>query len=344
LTIPRAFGKARSMTVQEIVLDLLAYANIYGFSLGGADNGEDESEIVRAVGAVNQSIQIIYRDGPESLKYGSRSAYINPTTNITLTTTQGQKTATMVGQFAEWMRGCSALIGGEQMLNRIVDITYNGNDAPAPTSTFTFLRALTGASGTPQATIYGDCFLMDADVAAVLEPVTLARTWRLRPAQSKVDFLSTYYWSCPISGRRCCYYPFYTLWEKVTGVPQEFRVEALQDSARTGTSIYLSINPMPLAPANLTFEVYRKPILITRADLDEQGGDDPEAEVKALDPDMVESYLLPIARWKYVAAHPNVQNREVRGSLKTVYDEAYMRLKNGASLNPQQTLTRARYI
>ena len=87
-----------------------------------------------------------------------------------------------------------------------------------------------------------------------------------------------------------------------------------------------------------------QPVLITRDDLDEEGGDDPEIDVKAVPPDMVESYLLPFARWKYVAAHPNVQNREVRGSLKTEYDEAYMRLKNASSLNPQQAVTRARYI
>jgi hypothetical protein len=94
---------------------------------------------------------------------------------------------------------------------------------------------------------------------------------------------------------------------------------------------------MPIVKGNFTFDVYRKPVLVSRADLDEQGGNDPAKEVQALEPDLIESYLLPFARWKYVAAHPNVQNREVRGSLKTEYDETFMRLKNGMSVTPQQT-------
>lgn len=329
------------MTVQEVVLDFLAYANIFGFTLGGADEGEDEAEIVRAVAAVNQSIQIIYRDGPLSLKYAERSSYVNPPAQLILATTQGAKLSTFPGNFSAWMRGCSIMIEGDVMLNRIEDITH---DASGDVTTFTLLRAYTGASGAHTATVYGDSFLLDADVAAVLEPVTLAPNNRLRPAQSKTDFMASYYWSCPISGRWCGYVPWYTTWSKVTGTPQEFRVEQKADSGRVGGSLYLSLNPMPTVAGTVNYDVYRTPILITRDDLEEEGGNDPEAVIEALTPDMIESYLLPIGRWKFVAAHPNVQNKETRSALKNEYDEAYMRLKSGSSLNPQQTTTRARYI
>lgn len=329
------------MTVQEVVLEVLRLANIYGFTLEGANGGEDEGEIVGAVGVVNQSIQLIYRDGPLALKYAERSSYINVPTTITLNLTQGQKTATKTGNFAAWMRGCSLLIDGDTMLNRIADASYVTS---GDTTTFTLLRAYTGATGIHNATVYADSFLLDVDVAAVLEPVTIAPNNRLRPAQSKADFMASHYWSCPISGRSCCFVPFYTTWSKVVGVPQEFRVEQQYDSARVGGSMYLSLNPMPTVAGTVNYDVYRTPVLISRDDLDEEGGDDPEIDVKAIPPDMVESYLLPFARWKYVASHPNIQNRELRGSLKTEYDEAYMRLKNASSLNPQQAVTRARYI
>ena len=225
------------MTVQEVVLDLLRYANIYGFELGGANNGEDEGEIVGAVGAVNQSIQLLYRDGPQALKYAERSSYVNVPTPIALNLTQGQKTATKTGNFLAWMRGCSLLIDGDTMLNRIADASYVAIGDPI--STFTLLRAYTGATGIHNATVYADSFLMDVDVAAVLEPVTIAPNNRLRPAQTKADFMASHYWSCPISGRSCCYVPFYTTWSKVVGVPQEFRVEQQDDSARVGGSMYL---------------------------------------------------------------------------------------------------------
>jgi hypothetical protein len=326
------------MTVQEVVLDSLAYANVFGFELGGAD--EDEGEVVKAIAGVNQAIEIIYRDGPLSLKYDARSAYLNAPTAITLTFTQGAKTATMTGNFVPWMRGCSIMVDGDGVLNRIVDIVF-----AAGTSTFTFLRAYTGVTGSHAGTVYADCVLLDSDVVNVIEPVTLAPNCRLRPAQSKADFTATRYWSGWVGPNGQGYVPFFTTWEKIVGTPQEYRVEQRMDTANVGGSLYLGLNPMPTVAGNVNFDVYRKPVLIDRdADLDEDGGDDPAVPIKALPADMIESYLLPIARWKYVAAHPNVQNREVRGSLKSEYDEAILRLRTGESLNPQINMTRARYL
>src|SRR4029077_14316084 len=227
------------MTVQEIVLDLLSYANIYGFvggiEVGGTDDGEDEGEVVKGVAAVNQSLQLIYRDGPESLKFGSRSSFINLPTTITLAMTQGLNTATMTGNFASWMRGCSVMIDGDAILNRIKDIVY----ASGPNqSTFTLLRSYTGATGSHAGTVYADSLLLDADVAAVLEPVTLAPNTRLRPAQTKSDFMGTYFWIAAVTGRRIDYWPlftpWYTTWEKRVGTPQEYRIEQMSDTARTG--------------------------------------------------------------------------------------------------------------
>jgi hypothetical protein len=332
------------MTVQEVVLDLLAYANIYGFEQGGIDKGEDEGEVIRGIAAVNQSLELIYRDGPESLKYDSRASFINLPTPITLNLTYGLKTATKTGNFAAWMRGCSVMIDGDAILNRIKDISYA---ATGDLSTFTLLRAYTGATAAHIGTVYADSLLMDDDVVAVIEPVTLAPNTRLHPAQTKGQFMGSQYWRI-IGGSRnawCYILPWYTTWEKITGVPQQYRVEQMSDTAFVGGgSLYLGLNPMPTQVGNVNYDVYRKPVQITRAMLDEQGGNDPMASFGAMPSDMIESFLLPIARWRYVAAHPNVQNRELRASLKSEYDEATMRLRNGASLTPQLNTVRARYL
>lgn len=327
------------MTVQEVVLDLLSYANVYGFDLGGVD--EDETEIVRAVAAVNHALQDIYRDGPQSLKYDSRSSFIHAPTSISLAFTQGGKTATMNADFSAWMRGCSILVDGDSVLNRIIDITETSG-----TSTFTLQRAYLGTTGTHAGLVYGDAFLMDADVVAVIEPVWLSPdNVRLRPAQTKTDFMHSNYswWTCPRSGRYCCYIPFYTTWEKVTGVPTTYRVEQRSDSAITGGgSIYLGLNPMPTVVGNVSYDVYRKPVLISRDDLAEDGGDDPEVAIAAIPDDMVESVLLPIARWKYVASHPEAKIGEKNATLKTANDDAVNSLKSEGS--PQINASRARYL
>lgn len=325
------------MTVQEVVLDLLSYANVYGFELGGVP--EDETEIVRAVAGVNHALQDIYRDGPSSLKYDSRSSFVNAPTTITLACTLGGKTATKAGSFAEWMRGCSVMIEGDSILNRIVDITTVGGN-----SVFSLQRAYLGATGSHSGLVYGDCFLMDSDVVAVIEPVCLSPdNIRLWPAQTKADFMRTRYWSCPVSGRYCCYIPFYTTWEKVTGVPTTYRVEQRSDSAIVGGgSIYLGLNAMPTVVGNVSYDVYRKPALISRDDLAESGGDDPDVAIAAIPEDMVESILLPIARFKYTAAHPEAKVGEKNTTLKVAYDEAVASLKGEGS--PQINANRARYI
>src|SRR5215471_2011892 len=327
------------MTVQEVVLECLAYAGVYGFTLGGVD--EDEAEIVRAVAAVNNAIQTIYNDGPISLKYDSRSSYFNPPTNLTLALTQGGKTAVLTGNFPAWMRGCSVNIAGDAILNRITDITF---DSGSNSSTFKLLRAYTGLAGNQQCTVYGDCALLDSDVAQVFEPVTLAPNTRLIPAQSKERFMRMNYWYCPVTGRRCNFIPFYTVWEKVQGVPQNYRVERRLDSAALGGSLYLSLNPMPTWGCNVSYDVYRKPDLISRDMLDEEGGDDPEVEFSMLPPEMIESYLLPIARWKFVCSHPEVKITEARPTLEPDYQEAMARLKQGMSIEPQINRVRVTYI
>lgn len=339
------------MTVQEVVLDLLAYAGVYGFKLeGSADNtAEDEGELVRAIAAVNQTIQLLYRYGPQSFKYASRSSYINPVATITVTTTSGAKTASLgASNFPEWMRGCSIMIDGDTVLNRIND--YSSDDNVHLTNTANLLRAYLGTSGSHTATVYADTYLVDSDVAAILEPVSLAPNTRLWPAQTKGQFLSGSYnwpvrwWKGALDGRHCCYVPWYTTWEKTIGAPQTFRVEEKIDGARTGGSIYLSVNPMPTAAGNITYDVALRPTQITRNDLKEDGSDDPNVAFECISPDLLELYLLPIARWKYVAAHPALKNREGRQPLKAEYDEAYLNLRHGSTLSPSVKTTKAKYI
>jgi hypothetical protein len=131
----------------------------------------------------------------------------------------------------------------------------------------------------------------------------------------------------------------------VVGIPHDYRVEQRKDTANLGGSLYLSVNPMPTVAGNINYDVHLRPMPINRdLDLNEEGGDDPLAQIESLQPDMIESYLIPIARWKYVAAHPNIQNRETRAALKNEYDEAMLRLRNGASLDPQINAVRAVYI
>lgn len=340
------------MTVQEVVLDLLGYAGVYGFKLeGSADNSaEDETELVRAIAAVNQAIQLLYRYGPQSFKYSTRSSYINAPTQVTWTFTQGAKTATFVGTVPEWMRGCSIQVDGDTVLNRIVDKTVDPNAVPAPTTTVTLLRAYLGTTGSHTGTVYGDAYLVDSDVAAVLEPVSLAPNTRLWPAQTKGQFLSGNYswpvrwWKGALDGRHCCYVPWYTTWEKTIGTPQTFRVEEKLDSAQTGGSIYLAVNPMPTAIGNITYDVALRPTQITREDLAEDGADDPNVAFACISPDLLELYLLTIARWKYIAAHPALKNREGRQTLKSEYDEAYLNIRHGSTLSPQVKTTKAKYI
>jgi hypothetical protein len=334
------------VTIQEIALDLLQYAGVYGFTLppnSDALPAEDETEVVRAITAMNAAMEILFRDGPVAIKYASRSVYLNPPTQITLNLTQGSPTATTTG-FVAWMRGCSLQIAGDSMINRFQDAVYQSSIG---SWAITLLRAYTGSSGGQLATVYADSALLDADVSAVQEPVEIPPDIRLRPSTSKSDFLTSLFFTHRYWPPRYMtqYVSFFTLWEKTFGVPQTYRVEQQLDSARVGGSLYISLNPIPTGAAmNLTFDVMRKPVIIDRSGLAEDGGNDPGLQLTQIPAEMVESYYMPIARWYYVSTHPSLKNRETRGTLKAHYDEALLRLRSGQALTPQVNPVHVRYL
>jgi hypothetical protein len=145
------------MTGQEVILDLLRYIGVTGFTAVANDQrlnrpGLDNDDIRRALAALNSALQTVQKYGPQALKDDERAAFFNNPANVAITAlvANGQS-ATLSAPPPAWMLGCSILIAGDSDINRIMDIT--GSD-------LSLLRGYRGPGGVVSATVYADCALL----------------------------------------------------------------------------------------------------------------------------------------------------------------------------------------
>lgn len=327
-----------SWTHQKAVLNLLSYVGIYGFTEAQNVNeveGEDDTDIDWAIGALNAGLQEFYRKGPKAIKHGNRSTYLNPPTDITLTIAAG--VVTTASQAPAWMIGCSVRIEGDETLNRITAISATG---------LTLFATYLGPDGAHTATVYADAIKLSSTVAAILDPVQVYGSHRLRPADGRSDFEhlggnGSYRYIDDVLGYGAgVNFPAFALSRKQTGAPQVYLVEQAMGSLG---SLYLNLNPMPTKADNLVYDVYLRPEKVERdVSIDEEGGDDPEIEFSSVPDDMIDSILLPIARW-FFFQHPNLKNTEMRRAIDTGRQEALLSLSNN-TFNPKVAPVRVRYL
>jgi hypothetical protein len=316
------------MTGQEVVLDLLRYIGVTGFTAVANDQalnrpGLDDDDTRRALGAVNSALQTIQKHGPQSLKFGERAAFFrDPTTVAILVIVTNGQSATLSTLAPSWIIGCSILIDGDADLNRISDISG---------SQISLLRGYRGPGGVVGAVVYADCALLGPDVGSVLEPVYgsqsvngIANNQRLRPAADLNEF---------------------TRWQRQEGIASRqigIASRYLVERRRSG-ELFLRVTPMPGASFNATFQAKLRPERVDEGILDTTGVADPGYEFTSVNEDDVESVLLPIARWRFFT-HPALKNAESRGSVKAEYDEVMISVRNGSAFEVEVKSEPAHYI
>lgn len=323
-----------NLTAQAVVLDLLQFIGVIGFIPVANEQalnqpGLDTADTNRALAAVNSALQTIQKWGPQDLKYARRSAdFIAPAT-ISLTVTNGSKTAVAASPPAARNKGCSALITGDTDLNRIMDISG---------TTVTLLRAYLGNSAAGvNATVYCDCVALTDDVQAVAKPVYGTNNIELIKARDIDDFerIRIRSW-CNINNA------YLGTLETITtaiGIP----VRWITERQRNGTP-FLRIAPMPPLAFNATFQAKLRAERVTGTVLDLSGATDPGYFFNSIHDDEVESLLLPIARWRFVSAHPSVKNTETAQRLAAEYKEVMDGLKSGTTFEAAVPDDHASYI
>jgi hypothetical protein len=318
------------MTGQEVILDLLRYIGVTGFTAVDNDQrlnrpGIDNDDIRRALAALNSAFQTIQKHGPQSLKDDERAAFFNnPTTVAIIAILTNGQSGSMASPPPSWMLGCSILIDGDSDMNRIRDIT--GND-------FSFLRGYRGPSGAHSATVYADCALLGPDIDAVLEPVygsqiTGTLTNRKQLVYADLDTFANFQRETASQASP----------SQLVGQASIYHVER----RRTG-DLFLRIAPIPASAFNATFKAKLRAERVTESILDTTGGDDPGYEFTSVHDDDVESILLPIARWRFFT-HPALKNAETRQAVKMEYDEVILKLTGGQVFEPVVATERVTYI
>lgn len=333
------------MTGQDVVLDLLRYVGVTGFTSIENDQalnrpGLDNQDVTRALAATNSALQTVQRWGPQNLKFKYTSAFFQAPAQITLATiNQGDSTATTTAPPPSWIFGCSIRIAGDNDVNRIDGV--NGNN-------LTFLRAYTGVnSANVLCTVYSDCATIAANVQSILEPVFRSHNHRMYPARDLDDFYRHWrhwwgwagWWGALYAGG-CVGDEDALLSSPI--IQQERRFMYYVERQRPGT-VLLRIAPRPGHVMNVTFQAKLRAERVDASILNQTGGPDPGYIFSSLHADEVESILLPIARWRFFT-HPSLKNAQARVAVKAEYDEVMITLKSGSTLESEVADNRATYI
>jgi hypothetical protein len=114
--------------------------------------------------AMNGALQELYGNASPWVRFDDRGVLINAPTTVTLAVTQGSTAATVTG-WADWMAGCSIIISGSAIDNRIRNDSANA----------VLKYPCDVATGNVSATVYHDCITLDTDLMEVVKPVRLDR-------------------------------------------------------------------------------------------------------------------------------------------------------------------------
>lgn len=315
------------MTAQSIVLDLLQYIGVTGFldpENANALNrpGVDDTDITRAISAVNSAIQTMIRLGPHHFSFDRRSVNLVAPYGWTGNVVNGGG-ITFPSTPPAWFRGSSIRIDGDGDLNEIRDITGNVGS---------LLHGYLGSTATGvSVVVYNDSPIMDSDVKRVFEPVELSPNRLLWAAPSRAAFDRFSYQANSTSTP-------YSLIQKQPGTPTMFQIETLPTRL-----LAVRLNPMPSQQLTITCVVSTAPEAIDNSALGEADNVDPGYEFTTLDAEVIDSILLPIARYMF-SAHPAWKNAEARAVVNAQYVEAMKLLRQGAPLENRVVSNRGKYI
>ena len=306
-----------SVTVQNVVLDLLQYIGVTSLQAPSNSNalnrpGIINEDIYKAIRAINAALGEILEKGPiQATTRTRRSELLNAGTGVIISVTQNSKDITFVSGQADWMVGCSIQIGGDSYMNEIV--SFEG-------ATAKLLRQYLGSTQVNlPAQVWGDAVVLPDDTNAVIEPVQIMPNRNLVPAQSRQHFDRFSYQANSESAP-------YTYIMKTTGWPILYLAEGTYDPLLPYMPIILRVNPMPNQAMTITYVAERK---FTKVSMDDIGldGNDPGVTFSGNCSDWLENILLPIARKRF-SAHPAWKNREARPEIMDQYKQAIALLES----------------
>lgn len=110
--------------------------------------------------AMNGALQECYAMGSPWTRWDARGAILKTATTVSIAVTNGSTAGTITG-WADWMAGCTIVIGGHDCDNQI-------RNASSPV---VLKYPYDGTTGTVSAVVYQDCVSAASDVLAVYGPV-----------------------------------------------------------------------------------------------------------------------------------------------------------------------------
>lgn len=165
--------------------------------------------------AINSGLQKIRESGEDIFGEEEASDYINPPTQVTgLQLTRGSKSIVGGAGFATWMHGCTVVLAGDMLQNRLQQTGLNA---------WALYKPYMGSSASGIAgTVYADAINLEPACVDIRAPVMLAGEWELIPGTGQQDMMAgNAYWSND-HGRRVSSRPWPLDLKKDVGTPEMY--------------------------------------------------------------------------------------------------------------------------
>lgn len=266
--------------------------------------------------AMNGALQELFGNASPWVRFDDRGALIENPTPVTLAVTRGSSAATVTG-WADWMAGCSIIISGSAIDNRIRNDAANAVlkypcDVP---------------SGSVSATVYHDCITLPADVMEAVKPVRFNRI-PLSPIVSSDAPLFTGEASEEDYGfhRRTTPAVMPARLVDVIGSPLGYAIETWSKDAESSPRTRMFLKPAPATGGHLDYKAMLAPPVVI--------SDLAATTVLPIPLQWVQSLFFPIARQRLSGCpfyRPDAAQAE---EIARAYREAITLLE---SLNPRKT-------
>lgn len=308
-----------------------ALFRLLGITTLDPDDGEnpiEESDMDDVLGVMNQALQLIYDDGPASIKNQPSGCYLHAPASVTLTCTQGSAVISAVTTWVATFAGCTIRIGGDAQDNEILSATR-------------LARPYSGASGSVTATVYGDCVTLDGTVAKVIGPMMLGNFQPIHEASTRAEFITRS--NYPAAGWVNGFAPtlpfFYFGSKEIEAYPRCYFVDTYNDPTLDYIPTRIRFSPMPSAAQSVGYSIDVNPTRIVATDIRGVGQADPGIRI-AMPNSWTELVFLPIAK-QLLCALPTFKNADAKPEIARQYGEAMRRLKGSA---PTVVSAKGRYI
>ena len=302
------------MDISELAVALLNDFTVEERSI--PDHADFPGRNAAVLNAINSGLQEMFGEGSPFIRYAEQGDLLYAPTTVTISVTNGARGSTITSGYAAWMDGCSIVIEGSDVTNKLTATS-------SPNLKFPY----NGTTGSKSAVVYCDCISVPASVMEVCDPVKSNNRVLAAVVSSGMSLnrdANNDYGFTGLYRQQPEPQPIGT----TAGQPIAYAVEHYNDDDIEAPVIRLKIIPAPSEAGTIEFRAKLAPPVVP---------DLTTTEALPIPLHFMESLVYPMAR-KHLSGCPFFVHSSAAGEIERAYREALRlleRLKPGKNSGRQ---------